>query len=89
MTHWTPLGLALKRRVLDNVGAVLSAAGLTWADMVRTALFLTGMEDCPAVNKVYAEYSPKGPPARLTAEVSRLCLNATVEIEMIAYAGRT
>jgi 2-iminobutanoate/2-iminopropanoate deaminase len=75
------------RRVLDNLGAVLSAAGLTWADVVKTTLFLTDLDQYPVVNQVYAEYFPKNPPARSTVEVSRLRMNATIEIEMIAYSG--
>ena len=52
------------RLVMDNVGAVLKAAGLTYAHVVKTTIFLTNMADFAQVNDVYATYFPGDPPAR-------------------------
>jgi 2-iminobutanoate/2-iminopropanoate deaminase len=72
------------RRVLDNLSALLHAAGLSCADVVRTTVFLADMNDFAAVNEVYGTYFPLPAPARATVEVSRLPRNARVEIDAIA-----
>lgn len=69
---------------LKNVGAVLSAAGLTYADVVKTTVFLADMDDFGAVNAVYAKYFPQDPPARSCVAVKTLPKGALVEIEVIA-----
>lgn len=72
-------------RVLENIGGVLSAAGLAFDDVVKTTIFLKSMDDFPKVNVIYAKYFSNSPPARSTIEVSRLPKDALIEIEVIAY----
>jgi 2-iminobutanoate/2-iminopropanoate deaminase len=72
------------RRVLDNVGALLKAGGLTFADVVRTTIFLADMNDFAAVNEVYATYFPAPAPARATVQAARLPKDSRVEIDVIA-----
>ena len=55
---------AQARQSLENLGAVLSAAGMSYGDVVKTTVFLANMEDFGAVNAVYAGYFPDDPPAR-------------------------
>jgi 2-iminobutanoate/2-iminopropanoate deaminase len=74
------------RRVLDNVGAILKAEGLTLANVVKTTVFLSDFGDFQKMNEVYATYFPENPPARSTVGVSTLPKNARVEIEAIAFA---
>jgi 2-iminobutanoate/2-iminopropanoate deaminase len=74
-------------RVLENLTAVLAAAGLSMADVVKTTVFLKSMNDFTAMNEVYGKYlAPDGavPPARSTVEVARLPKDVLVEIEVIA-----
>ena len=72
------------RRVLDNIGAVLKAGGLTFADVVRTTVFLADMSDLAAMNHVYGAYFSEPYPARATVEVARLPRDVRIEIEAIA-----
>jgi 2-iminobutanoate/2-iminopropanoate deaminase len=74
-------------RVLENVKAVLAAAGLGFQDVLKTTVFLKSMGDFAAMNEVYARYlAPEGvvPPARSTVAVAGLPKDALVEIEVIA-----
>ena len=71
-------------RVLDNLEAVLKAAGLTFADVVKTTVFLTKAEDFAALNGVYARRMGDSKPARSTVIVAALPRNAPVEIELVA-----
>jgi 2-iminobutanoate/2-iminopropanoate deaminase len=73
------------RRVLDNLSAVLKAAGLTMANIVKTTVFLADFGDFPKMNEVYATYFTDQPPARSTVGVLTLPKNARVEIEAIAF----
>jgi 2-iminobutanoate/2-iminopropanoate deaminase len=75
---------AQTRRVMDNLGAVLHAAGLSFADVVRTTIFLADINDFAAVNEVYGSYFSAPAPARATVEVARLPKDARVEIDAIA-----
>jgi 2-iminobutanoate/2-iminopropanoate deaminase len=75
------------RRVMENLGAVLRAAGATFADVVRTNIYLTDLGDFARVNEVYATYFPKDPPARATVQVAALPRGAAVEIDLTAYLG--
>jgi 2-iminobutanoate/2-iminopropanoate deaminase len=78
---------AQTERVLANVSALLSAAGLRFADVVKTTVFLKSMGDFAAMNTLYGlSFAPQGvvPPARSTVEVARLPKDALVEIEVIA-----
>lgn len=74
------------RRVLDNVRAVLEAAGSSLDQVVKTTIFLKNMNDFQVVNGVYAEYFIGTLPARATVEVARLPRDCEVEIEAIAIA---
>jgi 2-iminobutanoate/2-iminopropanoate deaminase len=75
---------AQTRRVFDNLGAVLKAGGRTFADVVRTTVFLADMNDFAAVNDVYGTYFSEPYPARATVQVARLPKDARVEIDLIA-----
>jgi 2-iminobutanoate/2-iminopropanoate deaminase len=75
---------AQTRRVLDNVGALLVAGGLTFADVARTTIFLVDMSDFTSVNEVYGTYFSAPAPARATVQVARLPKDARVEIDVIA-----
>jgi len=75
---------AQTRRVLDSVGALLNAAGLSFANVVRTTVFLADMNDFGAVNQVYGTYFVEPYPARATVQVARLPKDARVEIDVIA-----
>jgi 2-iminobutanoate/2-iminopropanoate deaminase len=72
------------RRSMDNLGALLAAAGLTFAHVVRTTVFLADMNDFAAVNEVYASYFSAPHPARATVQVARLPRDARIEIDAIA-----
>ena len=72
------------RRVLDNLGALLTAGGRTFADVVRTTIFLADMNDFAAVNEIYGQYFSEPYPARATVQVARLPKDARVEIDVIA-----
>jgi 2-iminobutanoate/2-iminopropanoate deaminase len=79
-------------RVLENLKAVLSAAGLDFAHVVKTTVFLKDMADFAAMNALYAKYfAPEGvvAPARSTVQVAALPKNALVEIECIAVTPTT
>jgi 2-iminobutanoate/2-iminopropanoate deaminase len=74
------------RRVLDNIGAVLKAEGLTFENIVKTTIFLTDLGDFQTVNEIYGSYLKQQPPARSTVQVSALPKGAKIEIEVIAVA---
>jgi 2-iminobutanoate/2-iminopropanoate deaminase len=71
-------------RALRNLTAVLDAAGLAMADVVKTTLFLADIDDFAAVNAVYARHMPDPPPARSTFAVGALPKGGLVEVEAIA-----
>jgi 2-iminobutanoate/2-iminopropanoate deaminase len=77
---------AQTRRVFDNLGALLKAAGLTYANVVRTTVFLADMNDFAAMNQTYATFFSEPYPARSTVQVSRLPKDARIEIDVIAHA---
>jgi 2-iminobutanoate/2-iminopropanoate deaminase len=72
------------RRVLQNVGALLQAAGLSFAHVVRSTVFLADMNDFTAMNEVYATFFQQPYPARSTVQAARLPRDARVEIDVIA-----
>jgi 2-iminobutanoate/2-iminopropanoate deaminase len=72
------------RRVLDNVGAILKAAGLSFSDVVRTTVYLADLNDMPAMNHVYETYFSEPYPARATVQVARLPRDVRIEIEATA-----
>lgn len=71
-------------RVMANLTAVLDAAGCTWADVLKTTIFLVNMADFGAVNTIYGRFMSDPPPARSTVGVAALPKGASVEIEAIA-----
>lgn len=75
------------RQALENLGAILTAAGSGLSRVVKTTVFLKDMGEFAAMNEVYAGYFPDAPPARSTVEVSRLPRDARVEIEAVALVG--
>lgn len=75
---------AQAEQVLKNIGAILEAAQLSYADVVKTTIFLIDMNDFTSVNEVYAKYFDSTKPARSTVAVAALPKNARVEIEAIA-----
>lgn len=74
-------------RTLRNLGAVLDAAGCTFADVVKVTVFLVDLDDFAAMNGVYAGFFPDPPPARTTVQVAALPKGFKVEIEAIARRG--
>jgi 2-iminobutanoate/2-iminopropanoate deaminase len=79
---------AQAERSLQNLAAVLAEAGLGWADVVKTTIFLADIADFAAVNAVYARFMPEPPPARSTVQVAALPKAGLVEIEAIARRDR-
>jgi 2-iminobutanoate/2-iminopropanoate deaminase len=79
---------AQTRQALENVKAVLAAAGGALDTVVKTTVFIKNMEDFPRINAVYAEYFPANQPARSCVEVARLPKDALVEIEVIACVAK-
>ncbi len=77
---------AQTRRVLDNVKAVLEAAGMSMDRVVKTTIFLAAIGDFAKVNEVYATYFTKEPPARSTIQAGALPKGVAVEIDVIALA---
>lgn len=75
---------AQTRQSLENLGAVLTAAGMSYGDVVKTTVFLANMEDFGLVNAIYAGYFSEDPPARSCVAVKTLPKNALVEIELVA-----
>jgi 2-iminobutanoate/2-iminopropanoate deaminase len=72
------------RRVLDNLKAVVEAAGMSMADIVSTSVFLVDLNEFGKMNEVYATYFKDKPPARATVQVSRLPRDVRIEISAIA-----
>ena len=75
---------AQTRQVLDNLSAVLAAAGTDLSRVVKTTVFLADMNEFAAMNAVYAEYFQAPYPARSTVQVARLPRDVRVEIEVMA-----
>ena len=75
---------AQTQRVLENIGALLQAGGLTYANVVRTTVFLADMDDFAAMNDVYRTFFAEPYPARSTVQAARLPRDARIEIDVIA-----
>jgi 2-iminobutanoate/2-iminopropanoate deaminase len=75
---------AQARQVLDNIGAILKTAGLSFAQVVRTTVYLSDMNDLAEMNLVYSTYFSEPFPARATVQVARLPRDVRIEIEAIA-----
>jgi len=71
-------------QVMHNVRAILTAAGASLGDVVKTTIFLADMNDFAAVNEAYGKFFQVDPPARSTVQVARLPKDARVEIEVVA-----
>ena len=72
------------QRVLDNIKAILEAAGANLHHIVKTTVFLKDLNDFAAMNEVYGRYFTSAPPARSTVQVARLPKDAHLEIEVVA-----
>ena len=75
---------AQARQALDNLGEVLRAGGMDFADVTKTTVFLANMADCAAINAIYAEYFTGEAPARSCVQVAELPKGALFEIEAVA-----
>ena len=72
------------RALLDNVGRLLRAVGLDYADVVKATVYLRDFDEFAAMNAIYREYFRTEPPARATVGVTRLAADYRIEIEVIA-----
>ena len=75
---------AQTERVMENLSAVLSAAGVSFANVVKATIFVVDLNDFATVNEIYGKRFPQNPPARSTVQVAALPKGARVEIELIA-----
>ena len=75
-------------RVLDNLKAILAAAGSSMDQVVKTTVYLADMAEFAAMNEVYGSYFTSNPPARSTVQVSRLPKDVRVEIEAIGLVAK-
>src|SRR5438105_9024155 len=75
---------AQAERVMDNLAAVLTAAGASFSTVVRATIFLADLNDFAAVNEVYGKRFPSNPPSRSTVQVAALPKGARVEIDLVA-----
>jgi 2-iminobutanoate/2-iminopropanoate deaminase len=75
------------KRVLDNLKAVLVAAGADITDVTKTTLYIRNMADFGIINEIYGEYFTSKPPARSCVEVARLPKDVLVEVEAIAFVN--
>jgi len=73
-------------RTMENLAAILEAAGASLDDVVKANVYVTDMDDYEGVNEVYAEYMSEPYPARAAIEVSRLPIDIKVEVEVVAAA---
>ena len=78
---------AQTERVMENLSAVLSAAGTGFAQVVKATIFVIDLNDFATVNEIYGKRFPQNPPARSTVQVAALPKGARVEIELIARKG--
>ena len=74
-------------RVMNNLGAVLQAAGSSLEHVVKTTVYLKDLTDFSEMNEVYGSFFTETPPARSTVEVARLPRDVRVEIDVIAVVG--
>jgi len=72
------------RQMLENVGRLLRAVGLDFADVVKSTVYLVDFDEFAQMNAVYREFFPTEPPTRATVGVTRLAQDYRVEIEVIA-----
>jgi 2-iminobutanoate/2-iminopropanoate deaminase len=79
--------VAQTRQVMENLRAVLEAAGSGLDRVLKSTVFVTDLRDFALINQTYASYFPSSPPARSTVQVSALPLGAAIEIEVVASVG--
>ncbi|WP_080059008.1 RidA family protein [Spirosoma aerolatum] len=72
------------QKVMENIGAILKAAGLDYINIVKSSIFVKDMNNFAAINEIYGRYFTSEPPARETVEVARLPKDVNVEISVIA-----
>jgi 2-iminobutanoate/2-iminopropanoate deaminase len=75
---------AQTERVLRNLEAVLAAAGLSMAHVVKTTVYMVDLAEFPRMNETYGKWFPRDPPARATVQVAALPKGARIEIEAVA-----
>ncbi len=75
------------KRVMDNIKAILTEAGMDFSNVVKTGIFLSDMNNFAKVNEVYGSYFTKDFPARETVQVSRLPKDVNVEISVVAVVS--
>ena len=78
---------AQARRVMENIGGLLRAEGLSYDNIVKTTIFLADINDFQIVNEIYGSYFKQAPPARSTIQAGALPKGSRVEIEVIAAVG--
>ena len=84
-----PAGIeAQTKQSLENVKGLLESQGLSFADVVKTTVYLDSMNDFGTMNDIYATYFVEPYPARSAVEVAKLPKGALVEVEVIAYTGK-
>lgn len=76
---------AQTERVLENIKAILKAAGMDLNNVIKTTVFVTNMGDFAKINKIYGRYFKDNPPARSLVEVKSLPKGALIEIEVVAH----
>ena len=76
-------------QALLNLETILRAAGTSLRRVVKTTVYMTDVSQLAELNRIYAEFFPKSPPAKTGVEVSRLALGAKIEIEAIAAAANS
>ena len=80
------VGLAQQtHQVMENIIAVLKSEGCSFANVVKSTVFLQSISDFTDFNRIYSEYFKENPPARTTVEVSALPRNALIEIDIVAH----
>ena len=75
---------AQTRRAIENLEAILQAAGASLDRVVKTTLYITNMDDFSLVNEAYAPFFPSQPPARACVQVARLPKDVEIEVEAVA-----
>ncbi len=80
--------VAQTERVMENLKAVLDAAGATFDDVLKAGIFVADLADFAKVNETYGKYFPQAPPARATVQVAALPRSARIEIELVALSRR-
>ncbi|OHB28946.1 MAG: reactive intermediate/imine deaminase [Desulfuromonadaceae bacterium GWC2_58_13] len=75
-------------QVMENMAAALTAAGLSFAEVAKTTIYLTDLNDFAVVNEIYGSYFAGVYPARATVQVAALPKGVSVEIEWVAYCGQ-